>query len=214
MCTIPTVPGATAVTPSSGTVVAAYSLVTVTCQPGALSGGADIFYFSCHNPSFTAFQNPTCLGNLTFNVLNHLCTLSFSKKHFKNITKVINYLIQLFYHSTTSLNLGTYTKTVVCEGRTASLACPTGQMIRVHKVTWGASTAGVCSKAPTSEQVCAETQTAQTKIHSLCSDKTSCEIEANVKDLGDPCELGVQKQLYVEHQCLTYPRAGNIFNVI
>ena len=101
---------------------------------------------------------------------------------------------------------------MVCEGRAAFLACPTGQIIRVHKVTWGAST--VCSKAPTSEQVCAETQTAQTKIHSLCSDKTSCEIEATVKDLGDPCELGVQKQLYVEHQCLTYPRAGNIYNVI
>ncbi|XP_063687917.1 uncharacterized protein LOC134821166 isoform X2 [Bolinopsis microptera] len=164
VCTIPTVSGATAVIPSSGTVVAAYSRVTVTCQPGVLSGGADMFYFSCHHPSFTVFGNPTCLG--------------------------------------------TYTKTVICEGRRGSIACPTGQMIRVHKVTWGASTEGVCSKTSTSEQVCSETQTAQTKIHSLCSDKTSCEIEATVKDLGDPCDLGVQKQLYVEHQCLTYPRAG------
>ena len=62
MCTVPTVTGAKTVTPSTGTRVAAYSLVSATCDTGALSGGVDTFSFSCHNPSFTAFGNPSCSG--------------------------------------------------------------------------------------------------------------------------------------------------------
>ena len=101
----------------------------------------------------------------------------------------------------------TYTKTVICEGSTGFLACPEGQIIRVHRVTWGASSGGFCRNTASDQQTCPESQTAPSKVYSLCTDKTSCEIAANVENLGDQC-AGVPKLLYIEHQCLTYPRSG------
>ncbi|KAL5262761.1 hypothetical protein ACHWQZ_G008229 [Mnemiopsis leidyi] len=163
VCTVPTVANATKIEPSSGTRVAAYSLVNVTCKPGSMIGGVNNFNFSCQSPFFIAYGNPSCSD--------------------------------------------TYRKTVICEGNTAVLACPEEQILRMHNVSWGASTGELCSKTAAAQQSCPESHTAALKVYSLCTDKTSCEIVANAANLGDEC-TGVPKLLYIEHQCFTYPRSG------
>jgi hypothetical protein len=85
----------------------------------------------------------------------------------------------------------------VSEGTSATLSCPSGQVITsVQFASYGLPT-GACPSFATGS---CHASTSKTKVESLCLNKPSCTVSANNAVFGDPC-FGTVKMLAVAYSC-------------
>jgi hypothetical protein len=91
----------------------------------------------------------------------------------------------------------TVTCTQVAEQSTATLSCPSGQVVK--SITFGSygTPTGSC---PSFSQGACHASTSKSTLESLCLNKQSCSVAATNSTFGDPC-VGTFKKLAVTYTC-------------
>jgi hypothetical protein len=104
-------------------------------------------------------------------------------------------------------------QSISCEGKTASISCPTGELISIVDGWYGRTEAAhvtgepvVCPHSATSNRNCPFHKTGQydaqkAKIGGACEGKNSCSVKASNGYFGDPCG-GTFKYLNISYNCV------------
>jgi hypothetical protein len=87
----------------------------------------------------------------------------------------------------------------VGEGSTASLSCPSGQLIRSISFASYGTPAGNC---PSFQRGSCHASNSQSRVESACLNKQTCSVGANNSVFGDPCS-GTPKKLAITYTCGT-----------
>jgi hypothetical protein len=95
----------------------------------------------------------------------------------------------------------TSTSALACEGRPASMSCPSGQTVSVISASYGRHNAHTCPHSAVSNQNCHASNSLE-KVKSQCDGRRSCSPHASHHTFGDPCG-GTYKYLEAAYTCVS-----------
>lgn len=95
----------------------------------------------------------------------------------------------------------TSTSALACEGRPASMSCPSGQTVSVISASYGRHNAHTCPHSAVSNQNCHASNSLE-KVKSQCDGRRSCSPRASHHTFGDPCG-GTYKYLEAAYTCVS-----------
>ncbi|XP_071820644.1 L-rhamnose-binding lectin CSL3-like [Apostichopus japonicus] len=96
---------------------------------------------------------------------------------------------------------------LVCEGKTLTIECPSGTYIDVEYALYGRDRGpSVCNHPSIRVTSCCQSSTSLSRVWNACQGETSCQISASNHVFGDPC-VNTYKFLRVEYKCRSVRRA-------
>ncbi|XP_065835977.1 L-rhamnose-binding lectin CSL3-like [Oscarella lobularis] len=89
---------------------------------------------------------------------------------------------------------------IACEGSSATLSCPTGEVIRIIKALYGRTEFQLCPHPARGNLACGSASHSLANVQSRCDYQASCTVPSSNGVFGDPCP-GTYKYLEVQYRC-------------
>ncbi|XP_071485121.1 L-rhamnose-binding lectin CSL3-like [Diadema antillarum] len=91
---------------------------------------------------------------------------------------------------------------MVCEHRTMSLGCPSGEQVYTMSASYGRRSNRLCTTGPIHTTNC-HSGSSLSRVSSACDRQSSCSVAASNSVFGDPC-VGTFKYLEVVYVCASW----------